>query len=91
WLDQAQQFGYYHLARKEIFPQDYADASMLFSNPKQWFSDRIDEAKQEVNQLIEELTGIDDGLGKINNLNEIHQAAGSGDYSRLFELLGEIS
>ncbi|MCG9582336.1 hypothetical protein L1D09_12430 [Vibrio tubiashii] len=90
-LDEAKRFGYYHLARKEIFPQDYADESMLFSNPKQWFSDRIDEAKQEVNELIEELTGIDDGLGKINNLNEIQQAASSGDYPRLFELLGEMS
>ena len=91
WLDEAKRFGYYHLARKEIFPQSYADESMLFSNPKQWFSDRIDEAKQEVNQQIDELTGIDDGLGKINNLNEIQQAARSGDYPRLFELLGEIS
>lgn len=91
WLDEAKRFGYYHLARKEIFPQDYADESIFLSNPKQWFSDRIDEVKQEVNQLIEESTGIDDGVGKIDNLNEIQQAAGSGDYSRLFELLGEIS
>ena len=33
---------------------------------------------------------IDDGLGKMNNANEIQKAARNGNYQRLFELLGDM-
>ncbi|WP_194437819.1 hypothetical protein [Vibrio fluminensis] len=101
-LTEIEKFTCYHLARKEIFPDDYEKEStalkQLFTEPTKVFStlfsdikdEYIDEAKKDINDLVKEYTGVDNVFDKANTLNEIKQEATKGDYQALLERLGEL-
>ena len=102
-LSTIEKFAYYHLARKEIFPQQYAEESKelksIFTDPKIYMAGVIsdikqsvlEQAKQEINEWVSEVTGIDDALGQAETqLETIQHAAESGDYQTMFTELGEL-
>ncbi|MBE1277790.1 hypothetical protein [Enterovibrio baiacu] len=86
--DEAMRFGYYHLARKEIFPEDYENESNFFNDNAAWREQTWKDVKAELNVWIEAVTGIEDSFGKVETLDNMKTAAENGDYEALFKLLG---
>ncbi len=89
------QFAYYHLARAQVFPDDYKSTSkdlwLLFTNHKKFKQAQKEKVKQKLLELIKQVKLADEAISKFKQMKKATDALNKGDLNGFLDTLGKQS